>query len=210
MTEPNEDRPSPSLPELVGRARKGDEFARQELFQQLMPRVKKIVALRMGCREDELCDREDLVQETLKEAFIALPALRVEHEGALCHWLAASVENNLRDHHRHRYAQKRDAGRELGPPPGAASGLSAALFGTDPNTPSRFAQAHEMEHAIESCLLSMSTMKRRVIELRSLRGMEWSEITRELALGSESSARSLYSRSLAELSEKLGIRHGAG
>ena len=67
-----------------------------------------------------------------------------------------------------------------------------------------------MEQAIQSCLRAMPSIKRRVIEMRSLQGMEWNEITKELGLGAESSARSLYSRSLAELSEKLGISHGAG
>lgn len=208
MTAPNEEKRSPSLSELIVQARSGDEHAQHELFRQLLPRVRKIVALRMGCREDELCDRDDFVQETLKEAFVALPALRVQHEGAVCHWLAASVENNLRDHQRRRFAQKRDIGRKLKPQPGGTSSLSAALFGMDPNTPSRFAQANEMERAIESCLRSMPDMKRRVIEMR-LRDMAWNEITKELGLGAESSARSLYCRSLAELSQKLGISHGA-
>lgn len=210
MTGSNEESHCPSLTELLTIARGGNEQAQQELFRQLLPRVRKIVALRMGCREDELCGRDDFVQETLKEAFVALPALRVQHEGALCHWLAASVENNIRDHQRRRFAQKRDIGRKQEPAPGGASSLSLALFGIDPNTPSRFAQAHEMEQAIQSCLRAMPSMKRRVIEMRSLRGMEWNEITKELGLGAESSARSLYSRSLAELSEKLGISHGAG
>ena len=64
----------------------------------------------MGCRESELWDREDLVQKSLLEAFRALETFADEREGALAHWLATPVQNNLTDHQRRRKARKRDIG----------------------------------------------------------------------------------------------------
>lgn len=193
----------PSTRRLVIAAKTGDRAAAEELFARLLPRVRKSVALRMGCRERELWDREDLVQETLLDAFRALEDFEHEKEGALCHWLATLVQNNLTDHQRRRTARKRDAARI---DPGASRNahvLSDSVFGVDRVTPRDHLEAAELERRLEEAMLALGERERRVIELRKLCDLSFEEIAKELGLGTASSARSLFSRAMAELSKFL-------
>ena len=187
---------------LVG-AQQGERAAVEELFRRLLPRVRRIAALRMGCRESELWEREDLVQETLLDAFQNLAHFEHRHDGALCDWLATLVQNNLRDHHRRRRAAKRDVGRRIAPRRGHSTVLTDSVLGHDSTTPSRIAQAAELERQVETALLGLDERQRRVIELRKLCDFSFEEIAKELGFSSPSSARSLFSRAMSELAERL-------
>ena len=187
---------------LLARAREGDAQATEELFELLLPRVRKIAALRMGLRESELWEREDLMQETLIDAFRSLERFEARHDGALCHWLATLVRNNLNSHHRQRKARRRDV-RRVARRKEHSTLLTDSVLGADSNTPSRIATARELEERIEIALLAMDEPKRRAIEMRKLCELGFDEIAVELGLGGPSSARSLYSRALAELADRL-------
>lgn len=186
---------------LLASAKEGDRRAMDELFERLMPRVRQVVALRMGCRESELWEREDLVQETLVDAFQGIERFEDRREGALCHWLATLVQNNLRDHHRRRRAVKRDVGRIV--QRRDRTSLTDSVLGHDSTTPSRVAQAAELEVKVETALLALDEPQRRVIELRKLCELSYEEIAVELGFSSASSARSLYSRAMNALAERL-------
>jgi RNA polymerase sigma factor (sigma-70 family) len=188
---------------LLARARGGDSQAREELFERLLPRVRRIASLRMGCRESELWEREDLVQETLIDALRSLATFEARHEGALCHWLATLVQNNLNDHRRRRKAKKRDARRVVRRGAGRSTVLTDSVLGTDTNTPSRIASAAELEERVELALLALDEPKRRAIELRRLCELSFEEIADTLGLGGASSARSLFSRAMADLAGRL-------
>jgi len=185
--------------QLLVRERSGDRAALEQLYERPVPRVRRIAALRMRCRESELWDHEDLVQETLLEAFLGLERFEERHDGALCHWIAKMVVNNLRDHRRRRHAGKRDARRV----PRRSSSLSESVFGHDSRTPSGFAVAAEFEQHLESALLALAERERRVIELRRLCELSYEEIALELGFSSASSARSLFSRAMSALAERL-------
>lgn len=193
----------PSTRRLVLGAKAGDRTAVEELFTRLLPRVRNCVALRMGCRESELWDREDLVQETLLDAFRSLDGFEHKKEGALCHWLATLVQNNLSDHVRRRTARKRDARRVVPVTSSGSRVLSDSVFGVDRVTPDDHVEAAELERRLEEALLALDERARRVIELRKLCELSFEEIARELGFGSVSSARSLFSRAMAELSKRL-------
>lgn len=186
--------------ELVAACHQGDHQAASELFERLLPRVRKIVALRMGWRETDLWEQEDLVQETLLDAYKALQDFEPRSEGALYHWLATLIRNNLVDHARHRQAQRRD-GRRVLPP--TSSVLSESIYGKDLDTPSLHAQARETENRIEEGLLGLEERQRHVIELRKLCGLSFEEIAEEMGLGAASSARALFSRALGELGRRI-------
>lgn len=193
--------PIPTL-QLLAAAQRGDRPAMDELFLRLEPRVVKVVALRMGCRERDLEDRKEIVQQSLLDAFRSLHGFEPRGEGALLHWLARLVQNNLIDQARRRNAQRRDEGRRL-QRPDRSTVLTDSILGTDNATPSKFAQARETEERVEAALLALDERQRRVIELRKLCDMSFEDIAKELELGAESSARSLFSRAMAELAKRL-------
>jgi RNA polymerase sigma factor (sigma-70 family) len=164
--------------------------------------VRKIVALRMGCRETDLWEREDLVQETLLDAFRSLEGFEARGDGALCHWLARLVQNNLIDQARRGKAQRRDERRRVRRGE-RSTVLTDSVLGSDRATPSKLAQASETELQVEEALLALDERQRRAIELRKLCELSFEKIATELGLGTASSARSLYSRAMAELAKRL-------
>lgn len=184
-------------------AQAGDRPSVEALFIRLLPRVRTLAAHRMGWRESELWEREDLVQETMLDAFLALDGFIDRKEGALLNWLATLVHNNLTDHQRWRKARKRGEGVVDVQTTRNSRVLSDSVFGVDRTTPQDLAQAAELELKLEEALLALDKSKRRVIELRKVCKFSFEEIARELGFTSASSARSLFSRAMSELSEQL-------
>lgn len=185
-------------------AQAGDRPSVEALFIRLLPRVRTLAAHRMGLRESELWEREDLVQETMLDAFLALDGFIDRKEGALLNWLATLVHNNLTDHQRWRKARKRGEGMvDAQAATRNSRVLSDSVFGVDLTTPQDLAQAAELELKLEEALLALDESKRRVIELRKVCKFSFEEIAKELGFTSASSARSLFSRAMAELAEQL-------
>ena len=193
---------SNSTHRLLAAAQAGDLQARDALFARLSPRVFKIAALRMGCRESDLWDSEDLAQETLTDALLSLGSFVPRHEGALIHWLATLVQNNLTDHQRRRKSAKRGAGWT--PYESKSSTiLTDSVFGVQTVTPQDCALAAEQEQHLHEALLRLDEPKRFVIIQRKLCGLSFEEIAAEMGFSSPSSASALLSRALAELAESL-------
>ncbi len=186
---------------LIQAAQSGDRNAEQELFARYLERVRQIVGLRMGKKAGEITDLDDIVQETLLDAFVSLERFEAKSEGAFLNWLATLAENNVRDQVRRSQALKRGGGQQQ--PAGGSSILRASGVAGLEATPSQVAVGNELQARIEEAMLALPERSRRVIELRSLCNMDFDEIAKELDLGAESSARSLYSRAMGELSSKL-------
>lgn len=115
---------------VVGRARTGDESARQELIAGHLPLVYNIVGRALNGHPDT----DDVVQETMLRAVDGLPGLR--EESALRSWLVAIALNQVR--HRHRAQQSArsaqsggglDEVRELADPAADFVGLTITRLG---------------------------------------------------------------------------------
>jgi RNA polymerase sigma-70 factor (ECF subfamily) len=185
-------------------AKAGDQAALNDLLERYRGRVLQVVALRLARRRATLRgEEEDIVQETLLEAFLALERFVPRSDGAFLHWLSKLALNNIRDAGRRRTAKKRGGeraaspGAELGPVP-AHSGLP----GREP-TPSQAACGRELAEQLESALISLPEQQRRIFVMRRLCGLSYKEIARELELGAVATARSSYARCLARLSARL-------
>lgn len=187
----------------VRAAQTGDAAALSELFQRYLPRVRRIVANRIGERVQQFASCEDIVQETLKDALCGIRKLEQNSDGAFCNWLARCVENNVRDQSRRQQAWKRGKGEvrtfaDLG-----ESHLTASLFeGRDPS-PSYRARAQETEDQIEHALLQLSDRYREVINLRVYCEMPFREIAQTMGLTSENTANALFLRARDKLSRML-------
>jgi len=185
-------------------AQAGDRAAAEQLLTRYRDRLLQIVSLLMARRRGDLLeDEEDIVQDTLLEAFLNLEGFEPRSEGAFLHWLARIAENKLRDSVRRQERLKRGGGRvrpraDLS----AAFLLSSLVPGKEP-TPSQAAGAQELTERVESALIALPERERRVFVLRRLCGLSNEEVAAELGLGGASSARSLYSRTLARLSSLL-------
>ncbi len=183
---------------LLRDAHGGSDSALDELFERYLPRIRRIVAARLGRPLAELVDDDDIVQETLLDALRQIRSAEAATIGRFQSWLARCVENNLRDAWRRAGAQKRDRGRvvsfgDLG---------SEFVRNTVPDqgaSPSGRAGEAELDERLERGLLALRREFREVVVLRVLCGMSFAEIAVELKLEDAALARSWLSRALAEL-----------
>ena len=162
---------------LVYSAQKGDRVALECLFGRYLPRVRRIVALRLGCALAEFSDAEDIVQETLLNAFKHLDSFVETTEGSFRNWLAKCVENRIRDSFRKAKTKKRGEGKERRFGDLGNDRLSSTIFAGREPTPSQLAMRGELEEQIEAALLEMNDRYREIIILRRLCGLSYQEIS---------------------------------
>jgi RNA polymerase sigma-70 factor (ECF subfamily) len=183
-------------------ARNGDRSALNDLLTHYLPWVRQTVALRLHRPLRECHDLDDIVQETLLDAFCSLDSF-IESEGAFRNWLAGIVLNNIRDAARKSTRQRRDPLRieqRLEPSNTWSSGPSLA---SKDASPSQLAQMHELEERIERALLSLSDTHREILVLRERCGMEYAAIAAQLGFKNENTARALHHRALRKLEGML-------
>jgi len=188
---------------LVQAAQLGDRKALEELFSRYLPRVRRIVALRLGCSESFINDHEDVVQEAMLAAFRSLPGCRNNTEGSFRNWLARCVENrilNLYRKHRSGPSELR-LDRLTG---GGEQSRPAPIIDPRQDTPSAIVQALELGDQILHALLRLPKHTREIIILRHLCGMTYAEIAREFGFERVETARVALYRALQRLRKVLG------
>jgi RNA polymerase sigma factor (sigma-70 family) len=200
-------RPEPGLIELLAAAQAGDAEARERFFAAAYEPVLAIVRGRLGAGLRRYHESGDVVQEALLQALRSLPREGFADRQSLLAWLAALVENRLRDLAKFHGAQKRETGRERREASLDPDGLG--LFEQEAGAgPASQAAAGEERDRLAAALRGMDSKRARAIELRS-RGLAWADVAEELGLPSEGAARMLHARALIELGRALGQEPGA-
>lgn len=176
----------------------------EALLERCYPIALRIAELRLGRRLRGDIEAEDVVQEAMVRVFRALPRYHTSSEGAFLSWLGTIVANQVRDLRRSARAAKRGRGKvERFADLPAISLVDALIDGR--RDPPAMASASEEERRLEEFVLSeLTPSQREVLNLRGLCGQSHAQIARALGYGSASSVRSLYSRLLARLRERLG------
>lgn len=198
----------PSAPDLsltlgeIRAAQAGDGEALERLFARYLPRVRAMVAVRMGRLQRDCGDLEDLVQETFRDAVVALQHLEHTSDGMFVAWLARCIENNIADHARAGRALKRGGGR-VRPFAAMQTSLSESLFAGREDPASQVAWGNEAEERIERALLTLGSRYREVIALRVHGGLGYRDIAVAMGLPSENTANVLFLRARARLQQVL-------
>jgi len=188
---------------IVRAAQGGDARAVDELFTRYLPRTRRIVACRMGCRLRDLEDQEDLVQGALLRVFESLDSFEPTSEASFRHWLARLVENTIRNAARDAARLKRGAGKVRRVSELATDSLAALTLPGRAPTASAVLRGAELEARIETALLALPKRYREAIVLRSLCGMSYAEVREALGVEREATARQICARALAKLREEL-------
>lgn len=200
-----------STSDLLLRAQRGDSSATDELLRRCQPRLRHIVALRVGYRLAEIgAEIDDIVQEALLDAFRGLNEFAPRSEGALLHWLSELAANRFRDYWRREHAVKRGGGAAKEFDVYGSNVLCSSILDGNATTPSERAMGTELERRVESCLLELPETDRQVIVMARLCGLNHAEICDALKLGAESSSRALLARALVKLSQCLNLEDGLG
>jgi RNA polymerase sigma-70 factor (ECF subfamily) len=192
---------------LVSAACQGDRRALEALFERYLPRVRRIVAVRLGRTAAQLVEVEDVVQDTLLEAFQDLARPDHRTESSFCNWLARCVENNIKDTLRRGHARKRGSGGVARQADLSSSGWSSVLPHDGP-TPTQIARAHELDAQLEQAMLALNPRYREAIILRVACGMSAAEAAVELGLRTAADAQKLFERARDQLKGLIG--GGAG
>ena len=187
---------------LVRAAQSGDRQAVEQLFARYLPRVRQIVALRLGPRLRQVVDVEDVVQEALLRVFESMDDFAERSEGNFLNWVSRCVEHEIASQARKFRAQKRGGGKVVrfsDRPSKTAQGTSM-FMGRGP-TPSAIVQGQELEERILMVLLGMPKVYREALILRHLCAMSYSEVAKTLGFRSEATARKACSRAVSKLNE---------
>ncbi len=189
---------------LVRDAQGGKSEAMEELFARYLPRVRQIVALRLGRRPSDFSSHEDIVQEALLNTFKNLEQYEERSEATFRNWVSQCVANSIRDHFRRATAEKRGGGRVRAFGSFESESLSAIVFQGKEPTPSVVVGERELIAKIEETLLEMKEHWREVILMRLFCEMSYREIGDHLGIREEATVRKLFSRAMAELRRLCG------
>src|SRR5436305_5469637 len=122
--------------ELMDRAARGDDEARQALLQRYRDRLRRMVAVRLDARLRARLDPSDVVQEALLEAARRLPDYLRERPVSFYPWLRRLAwEHLVKLHQKHLATRKRSVARELPLPDDSLDALARQLAapGTSPS-----------------------------------------------------------------------------
>jgi RNA polymerase sigma-70 factor, ECF subfamily len=177
-------------------ARDGDRPALEALLRRYRPWVFETVALRLGRRRQDCGEIEDLVQDSLLDAFRSIDRFQERSEGSFRNWLMRIVENNVRDRERRRRALKRGGGsvqvfRDLN-----ESTVEGPEVPGREATPSQAAGSRESEALVELAMLRLPEKTREILILRDRCGMSFEEVAAASGLKNAESARTTYRRAL--------------
>ncbi len=190
---------------LVQSAQGGDRQALEQLFSRYLPRVRQIVAFRLGYRLEDFATYEDLVQEGLAQAFRNLERFEQRSEGSFRNWIASCVANTVSSHFRKAHAAKRGGGKVRPFSSYESEDVSVIVFeGKDPS-PSTLYSRKEMLAKVEDAMLRMKEHQREAIVLRLFCEMSYDEVAETMGFSEEATARKVVSRALESLRKLAGL-----
>jgi len=197
--------PDPTA-DLVARCSRGDDAARNALFERVAPFVLGVVRRRMGERLRARHESVDLAQSVLADAVKNLARFEYRGEGALHDWLARYVENKLREHARR--LQHGDRAPERVQPIGSPDASDEFERGVDPldrgATPSVNVARAEQREQLARLLAELSPRERRLVELREIQGLDWDEVVARAGEPTKKAAQQCLARAMARLAERRG------
>jgi RNA polymerase sigma-70 factor (ECF subfamily) len=187
--------------QLVALAKRGDEFALDQLCRVYSERVRWMVRLRMGKELRRKLDSMDVVQEALVHALGGITDFTYENEGDFVRWLSKIAENALRDNWERFHVEKRDIRKEI--PLGSGGRRSSSKISGAPGpvattTPSMILSKKEDLARLEKAIDALKPEYKEVIVLTKIEGLGYQEIADKVGKSSEA-VRKLVSRAMTAL-----------
>jgi RNA polymerase sigma-70 factor (ECF subfamily) len=191
--------------ELIGRARNGDDAARQQLLVRHRGRLRKMVVARLDRRLAARVDPSDVVQEALLDAAQKLSGYLRERPLPFYPWLRRLAwEHLVKAHQRHLSARKRSASREepLGLSDASVLALAQRLVASA-TTPSGHLLREEVRSRVRTALGQLADTDREFLVMRYLEQLSMRDIASVLEI-SEAAVKMRHTRALRKLCGLLG------
>ncbi len=176
---------------LLERAKHGDEHAVNLLAARWLPRLRRWAAGRLPHWDLDLADNQDVVQETVYQAFRRIDGFEIRGEGALQAYLRQAVLNRIR-------MEIRRVGRRP-----AADELDTRLTSDDPS-PLELVVGREVVDQYEAGLARLTPGDREAIIGRVEMGLTNEELAEALGKPSANAARMAVERALVRLAKAMG------
>ncbi len=175
---------------LLGRARSGDETARNRLFARYIPILTRWAHQRMPRNARDLAETGDLVQITLMRALGRLDAFEPRGEGAFLGYLRQILLNAIRDEIRRAAARAAPAPLHDGIADPGPSALEEAV-------------GRDAMRRYEAGLARLTPAQREAVLLKVEMGFTNAEIAEALGKPSVDAVRMLLARALVDLAESM-------
>lgn len=196
--------PSQSM-ELVWQGQRGDANAVNELFTRYIPRLRRILNVKISASQRVRVDPDDVLQETLIVATRRLPQLELRSQASILQWLSKIADFEIKNRLEYLRAERRNPEKErsiaLGDDSQEMSGLR--LPSQDP-TPSQFVARSELDQLIDQQVQQLEPEDyREVILQRDYYGADWELIRSILGRPTTEAVQDLYGRAHKRLQERI-------
>jgi RNA polymerase sigma-70 factor (ECF subfamily) len=175
---------------LLVRAREGDATALDTLFARYVPPLRRWATGRLPRWARDICDTQDLVQDTLLHTFKRIDRFEPQSEGALQAYLRLAVMNRIRDEIRKRQRL-----------PGSAA-LDSQHVDESPS-PLEQAIGQEAVERYEAALQRLREEDREIIIAKIELGLSYTELAEAVGKPSADAARKAAQRALLKLIEEM-------
>ncbi len=197
--------------ELVRRFQAGDNGVLDTLFKRLYPRVLRYVRIRMGPALRRRVGLEDVVQETMLAAFLALDRFEGRENAEFVHYLATIAERRIIAAADRLTTGKRDERLEesLEQVKSMVStwGMSVQLPASETAPADRLARTEALE-ILDDCIASLTPDHRDVILQRDIAGASLDATARMLGRETPQAVSMLHARAklkLAKVAKERGL-----
>lgn len=191
--------------ELVWQGQAGNAGAVNELFTRYIPRLRRILNIRITAAQRVKVDPEDVLQETLIVATRRFNELEVRTPESIKQWLSKIADYEIKNRLEYLHAQKRDAAREVRVRSDSESeDLTGVVVPSLDPTPSQTFARTEMEALLDLHVKQLEPADyREVILLRDYYEADWEQIRETLDRPSIEAVQDLYNRARKRLHERI-------
>ena len=193
--------------ELAWQGQRGDAQAVNDLFARYIPRMRRVLNIKIGRWQRSSVDPEDVLQETLIVATRRLPELEVRSHSSILQWLSKIADFEIKNRVEYLKAEKRDPARERrirsDEDSMDTSDLGVLVPFAGPS-PSQFVERSEFERCIDACVETLDPPDyREVILMRDYYDADWEAIRVAMERPTLKAAQDLYARARERLKERL-------
>jgi RNA polymerase sigma factor (sigma-70 family) len=181
---------------LVRRAGAGDREAAGEIARRYEGLLRARIRRRLGRRLRARVETDDIFQSTIAASLLDLEGFEYRGEQEFLGWLTTVAERRIRSAGRFHGAARRDIERER-------NVSEAGEVAADRTSPTQGAVRSELAEGLRQAIARLPQPDRRVMEMRSFRGLGFQEIAEATGLSDRNSARWVFQRALKKMEDDL-------
>ena len=171
---------NPLTEALAAQAALQDPAAFADLVARVHGRLQTWIAVRLGPALRGRVTEDDVLQETLLQAYRTLDRFQSNGPGSFRRWLLSVAENRIRDLHKFHAAKKRDFAREAFKPRNDDETAMLNRFSASITSPSLAAGRNEQRADLVAKIDALPEDLRAVVIARALKELPFKEIAQQL------------------------------